>query len=65
MPKTISTYACAAKSLFSANTNAKGTKSDANLVKLGAILGHGGAILEHLGEYWGDLATIFAGLGGY
>ena len=42
-----------------------GTKSEANWDKLGVILGHDWSILGHLGEYLGDIASIFAGLGGY
>ena len=33
--------------------------------KLEVVLSHDGAILQHLGEYWGNLRVIFVGLGGY
>ena len=42
-----------------------GTKFEANWVKLGAILGHDGVFLGHIGEYSGDFAAIVVGLGGY
>ena len=37
---------------------------EATLVKLGAILDHDGTFVLYLGEYWGNLGVVFAGLGG-